>query len=284
MKKIIVPTDFSKTAANAFAFAKALASSMDMPLKLVHITHPGGVNDLGISGDVVDLKAKKEKELSTFAHQFDKIGDSEMGTTTITFEQEVIIGFPSETLVDLSKEEACEFIIMGTSGANGVLQKIFGSVSIDVAQKAHCPVWLIPSNVTYEGVEHILYTGNYESSNTEMLNAIIHISDVFDAIVHLLHVNLSTRGEKAQDYENMLLGESYKEKLGGRFPLDLEVIDSDYFWKGVNRYVEEKRIGLIVMVTRYRGFLETLMHKSMTKTMILHAKAPLLILHVNKEK
>jgi len=284
MKKIIVPTDFSKVSANAFAFAKAFSEFVDIPIKALHVTHSGVVNDLLLPADMEEYKSKEEEELSAFVHQFDKIGDSEILTSVTPIEQEVVIGLPIDKIVEQSREEDCEYIIMGTSSMNGLTRKIFGSVSIDVAQQAHCPVWLIPPNASFEGIQNILYTGSYESSDTKMLDAIIHISDVFDSIVHLLHVNVSNREKSAQDFENMLLSESYKEKLAGKFPLDLKVLDSDYFWKGVNTYVKEKNIDLIVMVTRHRSFLERLIHKSMTKTMILHTTTPILILHLDDEE
>jgi len=50
--------------------------------------------------------------------------------------------------------------------------------------------------------------------------------------------------------------------------------------KGLREYALENNIDLLVNVTKERKFWDNLLHRSVTKQLVLNAKTPLLVLHV----
>ncbi|MFK7806253.1 MAG: universal stress protein [Saprospiraceae bacterium] len=278
MKKIIVPTDFSPAATNAFAYAKALAVHTNRPLKIVHVTHPGS-NVSVTMPDISILRETQEARMKQFLKRRTEENTDDI-LTKLELESEVIIGFPAEELVKMSKQDDCDFIIMGTTGEKGLLNNLLGTISSAVSQKAHCPVWLIPPNKTFTGIDNLLYAGNYESADKNMLHEIIDISATFDSVVHLVHVHDPEENKEDWKFEELMLKQLFREAVPKNFPLDLHTVKRDSFWRGINEYAVEKNVDLIVMVTRHRTLWERLTHTSMTKEMILNAEIPLLVLHL----
>ncbi|MEM8909430.1 MAG: universal stress protein, partial [Bacteroidota bacterium] len=67
MKQIIVPTDFSDTAQNAYAYALRLAQAMALPLKVVNVCHPTTDSLNGIQVPTLpELVEAREKRLAQF--------------------------------------------------------------------------------------------------------------------------------------------------------------------------------------------------------------------------
>jgi len=173
MKKILVPTDFSERAKDAYMYARELAEKYNASIKVVHVYHPTGdlVNPHGFS-QIPELEdIKKESMIQFVSHGF-----SNTIVDVITAEQiehEIIIGFPIEKIIDLSKEDY-DLIVMGTTGKGGhVLEKLMGSISSKVSQYAHCPVLLVPEGKKFTGVYNIAFAGSYSSANEKALEKMI---------------------------------------------------------------------------------------------------------------
>ena len=278
MKKIIVPIDFSTVSENAFAYAYAFAEFSKRSIKVVHIGQTENLVVATLPSYLDKLRNAQKRKLDQFAKKWqdDRYAKNEK---VLAIEQEVVIGNPAKEIIRMSKQEDCDFIIMGTTGAKGTLRNFLGTISTTVSQKADCPVWLIPPNISFMGFDNILYAGNYESAETKTLDAIIKLSDVFDSSIHLVHINNPEKNSLDWKFEELILEQLFKKKAA-KFDLKLHTVHHDSFWQGINEYVFQKGVDLIVMVTHRRKFWDRLYHKSMTKSMLLHTKVPLLILHL----
>lgn len=279
MKKILVPTDFSTIAQNAFSYARDLSSFLEGQLSVVHVSYPNSqtLNDMQVKS-IEDLIAKKMEQVEAFI-QKSRPNLSEGLAQKDTFNPQVELGFPKEVLVNTSKSGEYDLILMGTTGSGGILEKVFGSVSSDVSQNAHCPVLLVPPGASFNGINNIMYAGNYTSANRSMLQVINEISNQFDANIHMVHVS------KENEFEKNKLGELVLAKLFQKLSPDMEfkmsTVISDHIWEGLDQYAEATNIDLAVIVTQHRNFWEAIRHKSITREMIFHAKTPLLILHLD---
>jgi nucleotide-binding universal stress UspA family protein len=276
MKKIIVPTDFSATAVNAFAYAMELAGVTNSSLKTIHIFHPGTDENLILPPTLTELKMIKEKKLDEFTQ---KAATDKANVATLV-EKEVMMGFAADEIVALSEQEDTDFILMGTTGSGGILENLMGSVSSTVAQNSRCPVWLIPPNTTFTGIKNILFAGNYETATDDMIDEIMGLSYVFGASIHLVHVN-----EKGDYQPDLRLEESVLDRLMERripeFLVQFHTIHGDSVWKSLHEYADDNSIDLLVTITQRRSFWSQLFHKSTTKALVLHASKPLLVLHLD---
>ncbi len=277
LKTIIVPTDFSSTSSEAFQFALELAHRYHATLKLVHI-FKSNFDAPSYVSSISRLKKIKEKLLADFLkNQFLK--STNQNLASIEVDKELILGFPGETVINLSKSADTDLIIMGTTGESGLLEKVFGSVSSIVSQKAHCPVLLIPPGFTFSGFKNILYASNFEPLEKVLAKKVVHFARQFSADMHVVHVE---DGKNAVRHNgNGQFAPFVKKRDKKSPPFTKTLIRNASVLDGLNQYVAEHHIDLIAMVTKQRGFWSNLLHKSITKRMALNTKVPLMVLHID---
>ncbi|MEO1258575.1 MAG: universal stress protein [Bacteroidota bacterium] len=273
MKNILVPTDFSTTSKNAFEFAKGLAERSNASIKLIHVHYPE-VSTLEAAP--VDMFAESLKWKQQKLKEFSKTDPARMPEDEVAVlsrvKTEVAIGFPGENIVDRSKTDEVDLIVMGTTGESGMLEKVFGSISSHVARKAHCPVLLVPNDVPFKECQNVLFATDKKAADEVLIENIPYLLTCPNANVHFAHVD----EQEGKDYKVEDLS-FFNPNLTGQF--HFVNIESDNVFGGLNRYAEEQRVDAMVMVTARRPFFEELFHKSMTKQMALNTKMPLLVMH-----
>lgn len=271
MKNILVPTDFSATAAGAFEYAKALARKNHANLRVLNVHYPNvGAVDMHNTDLFTDGLTLKQQRLEKFVREHPaKVADGAVGTLE-KVEKEVMIGFPGEAIVDRSRSPEVDCIVMGTTGEGGILDKIFGSISSHVARKAHCPVLLVPNGAKWQGARNILYATDYNDGDIAMIERISDILGADQPDIHLVHINNAPAHYHVNDltFENQQVGKVHMAKIDTSNPV-----------MAINRYAKENKVDLVVMATAHRPFFEDLFHSSMTKQMALHTEVPLLVVH-----
>ena len=275
MKNIIVPTDFSETAKNAYRYALDLATHNGYQLKVINVCHPGATvaDGLKVVEDYEVLMDIQQKKLAHFVELED---EDKAGNLSTMVQTEIVNGFAHDELVELSRLPSTEMILMGTTGSSNILNRWFGSVSTTVAQDAECPVWLVPPQSKYKGIKKILYAGNYESANKEVMDKIIALSNQFNAEVQLLHVRESKGID--QEMEDAFLEDLFK-KVAPSLEYVLHAAKLGTIEDTIYQWAEDLEADLIVLVNKKHHFWEGLFNKSTTKAMILQAQMPLLVLH-----
>ena len=271
MKTIIVPTDFSSTARNAFLFAQELASFLNSQLIVIHAYHPGTDStqffNTALGNNEVALK---REQLDNFVKR--------NAIEASNVKSDLILGFAADEIVALSKEGEERLIVMGMTGEGGLLEKTFGSISSHVSQKSECPVLLIPAKVQFAGIRNIAYTSEYEGADDALFEQILSFASIFKASIHLVQVN--SEKEEGDIILEDLVAQSTFEKHAPELTYQLAHITGDTVWEGLSAYVMEHQIDMVVMVTRKRNFWERLLHQSTTKQVVERATFPVMVLHV----
>lgn len=279
MKNILVPTDFSKAAEGAFQFALHLAARQDGKVKAVHIYHPEyDTEGNWMTESMMDRVGVAEKKLAAFvAEGLDATPDGNVATE-IEVEQEVITGFAVDEILHLSADENIDLLVMGSTGERGFLEKLFGSVSTNVTQRANCPVMLVPQGVEFHGFRHILYASNYEAAEAPTLHKLVDVANAFHADIHFVHVAEEGETKTSHEIENRLFDVLFKGNEPS-FAFTLTKMEGHSVVDSLNDYAVKHHIDLVVMVSPHRNFWEQIFHKSVTKAMALNTKLPILVLH-----
>ncbi|MFK7984117.1 MAG: universal stress protein, partial [Saprospiraceae bacterium] len=220
---------------------------------------------------------QRKQALAKFVDRSSRGGGTSIAITK-KIEQEVAIGFPTDVIVEKSKENV-DLIIMGGTGMTNSIHQPFGSVASHVAQKAHCPVLIIPQHASFAGFRNILFASHHDSVKPNLLQKAIRFSRPFGSKLHFIHVQTA----KAKPNLNIELEDNLFrflfEKGSPDFPFNLASIDAPTTEKGLNQYIKENEIDLAFLVTHHRNFWERLFHQSVTKEMTIHTSTPILILH-----
>jgi len=274
MKNFLVPTDFSNVSKDAYLFARQLAGLENGELNVVNIYHPDyDPQSPYLTEPMLDVVAAKKERLSSFV----KVEKGKEEVILDKVNHEVVVGFPVEEILRLSKIGNTDMVIMGTTGEKGILEQLFGSVSINVAQKSSCPVMLVPGGVKFKGFKHILFASDYESATKTTLKQLIDFTKVFKADVHFVHVENENSAKTYNEIENRLFKILFNSGEP-TFSFTMNKVEGDSIVAGINDYAVNHSIDLVVMVHPRRTFWDSVFHKSVTKEMALNTKIPILIL------
>ncbi len=279
MKKILVPTDFSVTAQDAFLYAQQFTDLIeDASITVAHVFMPPLESDYpNMFPPVTELMAVREKMLERFIDEYQHLVLGSVATS-IKVEKELLIGFPADEIAQASKDY--DLIIMGMTGENDIIDKVLGSVSISVAKRAECPVMLIPKSSSFKGLRHMLYASNYESADEDMIEKLIDFNKPFNACVHFVHVDEKREG----DYDITKTGifEELFEEGEPCFAFEMVEVESDDVSTGLLAYAEDYPIDLMVIVNHKKhNFWEKLFHKSQTKQLAQKSSMPLMVFHLD---
>jgi nucleotide-binding universal stress UspA family protein len=139
LKRILVPTDFSKFSQQALMYGAALAEKFGAELCLLHV-----VQDLAVFiPDMVTVAPpivpSLEQMTAAVQAAFDRVV-VENGLERFSFRREVCQGTPFLEIIRFAKENDVDLIVMGTHGHSGLIHVLLGSVTDKVVRKAPCPV------------------------------------------------------------------------------------------------------------------------------------------------
>ena len=277
MKKIIVPTDFSYAAKDAFDYALSIASVMDTDIEIVHI-HDGLLNankqysiHLGLG-----IRDSLMKDLV----EFTKLGvDEEVITKTkVNISYKVIGGLVSNQLIKLSKSEDTLMIVMGKTGKRVSINRLFGSVAREVSTKSFCPVLLVPQGKDYTVIDNILYASDYGAIDQFTLQKVVDFGERFKSAMHFVHVTDSKLDTNYKVIEEKIFDFLFQDN-DPTFSFNLVNIKYPDVVTGLNKYIEENKIDLLIMVSHHRNFLSKLFFKSTTKEMAYYSNVPMLVYH-----
>ena len=150
---LIVPLDGSELAELALPHAQFLATSMELPLRLLQVTPseaeyysymatgPGVVPTPPLSSpSILELIAMTNSESQGYLAD---VGGRLTAQGVLSVEKQVVQGAPADSIVDLATAEAGSVVVMTTNGRSGVGRMLLGSVAERVVRQSGCPVLLV---------------------------------------------------------------------------------------------------------------------------------------------
>jgi nucleotide-binding universal stress UspA family protein len=136
-KKILVPTDFSPAAAEAFRAAVSLAGAGGGEVVVAHVTRAPAVV---VENGQVTPGGAAGKGLNLW-DQFRTIV-SDDPSVRVTHEV-VVAARVSAAIVGLLEKFGCDLIVIGSHGHGRLQRLLHGSLMDDVVRNAHCPVLVV---------------------------------------------------------------------------------------------------------------------------------------------
>jgi nucleotide-binding universal stress UspA family protein len=290
LQKILVPVDGSETSGNALKYAWAFARGVGASIDVIHVLEGiyEGATSTG-SGFLNSYVDQAKQDLDAFvAAVFEKSYPGELPGIAVgrgadaqvrehslhRIHTEVVFGFPERVLEEASHSH--DLLIMGTSGKSKLAAGLLGSVSVDMAKKAHCPVLLVPNFAQYTPYKRLLYASSFEHHDQEKVELVVKFAHNFDAEIHFVHVGMPK--EPGEMLERSILEAEYLKAKPDKPFLFAKMIGDDVTEK-IHEYAFEHKTDLSIFLSPRRGFWDNLFHRSQTRDMILHTHSPLLVLH-----
>ena len=261
MKKILVPTDFSKNAMNAFLYAKELACKLDSHLTLLHTFQVTQRSDMLVSLDDI-LQKEAEKEMAAIL---------KAAPSKTPVKAKAVKGDAVHAIADFAREGGYSLIVMGTKGERSAIEKMMGSVTTHTMMHAPCPVLAIPESAAFHSISHIAYATDFEPSDEQAVGQLMEFAGQLGSAIHFVHIDTKAIAGSVEDY---VMVENYP------FPFtDFSVIGSRSASDGLDEFVKKNKIDVLALFIPNRRLWERLFHTSFTKQMAFHSKVPLLVFH-----
>lgn len=267
MKMILLPCDFSPLSLNAIEYAAEIARHTHANLVLFHV-YPGAANDELKKQCLENLK-KIEIDLN-LRHGGGLLIQIRCKNGTFLTE---IVKFAENHKIDL--------IVMGMKGSGYLREKFTGNTTTSVIEKVNCSVMIIGEAVKYRGITKIAFACDYEDQSYKtILTDLIDFAHLFHSPIYILNVVPETEAP-------VLLSKQVENYKFNRILEGIEhsfhQVQNEDLIDGINEFVEDYSIDLVVMIPKMHSMLENLFNDSNTKRMAFHTKVPLLSLHETKE-
>lgn len=279
--RVLLPTDFSKNAFNAMAYASKLFKNVECTFYLLHtytpafyrteyvLQSPGqfGLGDVFQTLAMEQIAAEKEKLMNAFPNP---------KHTWVTHTSFNIL---TDEVNEFSEKEHIDLIVMGTQGATGAKEIFLGTHTVHVIKQAKIPVLAIPPEFEYEVPKEILFPTDYEVDYDEnQLNVLIQIAKTHLSSIEVLHVS---EGYELRDFQkkNQQKLDSMLSKVAHLFHdwPNREIIQA------VNEFQLKYKTQMLAMIRNKHSFIEKLFVEPIIKKISFHLTIPFLVMPYKTE-
>lgn len=271
MKTILVPTDFSKSAANAYRYALEIASRMGAEIVALHVVFPNeGVENNVYSAFWIDEYFKqREKDLSNWTRrqsrraEFKKVPVRSMCT----------IGFPAASVGYTVENERIDLVVMGTTGATGLQGVFLGSVASGVIARTRVPVLIIPEKAVFNEKATAVFATDFRLRVSDgTLDVLRNLPQLKKGVLHVVHViDKPESDEKGHE-------SAVSEKLGNIRHNFHYIHDRDVL-QAIMNFSESTEANMLIAVAHEHSLMHRLFYDSMTRKLAQRVNMPMLALH-----
>ena len=137
---ILCPIDFSDASAGALRYAAALAGPFGARLVVLTVEDPLLTEAVDLGTGVGWKPDDTRRELAQFTTKLFNAGSPPPDA----IEYEVAVGRPAQEILRVSRDLACDLIVISTHGLTGVRKLFFGSTTERVLRETSKPVLVTP--------------------------------------------------------------------------------------------------------------------------------------------
>ncbi|MEN7547451.1 universal stress protein [Rapidithrix thailandica] len=281
MKSILVPIDFSATSINALHYAIAIAKKLRSSITLFNsfqVPITTGINTPPVEYIETLTEEREQDHKNRLQKIIDDLEDPfyEDQSGKIQFVIQVLQGLATDMIEEVSELEDFDMIIMGTSGASGFNEFLWGSITAHVMDRIHIPMMAIPEKAQFQGFRHLVYATDFQDQDIENIDYLKVFCELFDAELTILHVNKDEKKASLESKKLHQLEENYWFTPVSQ--LHFKLIKNKSAEKGLLTFLKENNIDLIAVMPQHRGFIEGIFHSSVCKRLTYHSDTPVLVM------
>lgn len=275
--KILIPIDFSKLSDKAIDLALMIAKNKaNMSLILYHAFIPLDTGFISPGTIKIENSMTREKLNIKLLSVVNRIKNQYKNISIKHFVDE---GVEYKRIVKFSETKKVDLIIMGSKGASGLREKLYGSITSSVIEETKVPVICVPENYKNANIKKILYATDYRDGENSALKQLKKLCELFKAKLFIVHFSYDGSEDVIEDYYL----EQFQKSAHKILKCDVSGyirLKGDDFLASLNKYITKNKIDMLATVTYKRsGLFNKLFDKSMTKKIACHIKIPLLALH-----
>ena len=272
MKNILVPIDFSDQAKYAAKVASDIAKLTNSKIFLLHMLElPTGVVDpasYGSSGNtpttLLFLKRAREK-----FEEFKQLPFFD----GIELEDSVQFHKAYDGIIDESKKQNIDLVVMGSKGTSGLEEMLVGSNTEKVVRNSDIPVLVIKTEVKDFKIENIVFASNFDQKSKVAFQKILNFASLFNSRLHLLKINTIHNFETTKESSDAIRNFINDYDLGD---YTLNIYNDVSVELGILNFANVIDADVILLNTSGRRGLAHLFTGSIGEDLANHAKLPVI--------
>lgn len=286
--KILVPIDFSDYSkrATTFAFNMAKASGATVTLLHAYFTpfFPGTFPD----SDTFGSEIQEEEASREIQDRIQKAADKFSGNIRtrilagelpdIPFEFIITQGIPEEEIHRWSKQYKPVMIVMGTRGKNQKEVDLIGSVTAEVIDSSHVPVFAIPENTDVKSaadIKRIAFVTNFDQRDLFGFKELMDLPGFNDKKVSFLYL---VEKKQEPDPKKMQGIKDYFEKNYAGLDISYGMVEEEQLLSKTDEFIRKHNIDTLVLTTHKRNIFARLFNPSIAHKVVFHTDTPLLVI------
>lgn len=277
MKKILVPTDFSKSALTAIDVASDIAKKANAQLILLHVVE-------GASGDSFNI----EGQIDTSDHWEDRIftmkliekgkkqlerSVADLSDRGVRVKTELRMGTPFHGMRTIIQEQSVDLVVMGTSGNTAVEEMIIGTNTEKVVRQSRCPVLTVHKKPASSDFKNIVYATAMSPEEEVFSRIVRRTQQMYESTIHLVRIN--TPGSFKRDVIVKKEMQAFAKKLQLK-NFTINVFNDLSEEEGIIYFADSINADMIAMATHGRTGFAHVLAGSIAEDVVSHAKRPVL--------
>lgn len=284
MKKILVPTDFSKPAQIAIDVASDIARKANAQIILLHVVEEASGTSFNITGEV-NISGGWEDKLFTMKlierskKQMAKVFE-QVKASGVKVKQELRLGTAFHGMRDIITEQKVDLVVMGSAGHTKLEEMIIGTNTEKVVRHSKCPVLTVQKKPVTTDFKNIVYATSMSKDEEVFSRVVRNTQEMYDATVHLVRIN--TPGNFQRDTVVKKYMQDFAKKLQLK-NFTINIFNDLSEEEGIIYFADSINADLIAMATRGRTGFAHVLAGSIAEEVVSHAKRPVLTF-VTKER
>lgn len=268
MKKILVPTDFSKHAEYALKVAAQIAKKDGSEIILIHML------ELPTTGSDAITTSHEIPELMLFKNAAIAKLDSIMNAPYLNgIKTSKIIQFELafEGIMSSGKSQNADLIVMGSHGASGFQEMFIGSNTEKVVRNSEVPVLVIKREEENFNGEKFVFASDFSDEIKKPFEKVVDFANKFNS--HLYLVNINT----PNNFKSTSVAQKIMDKFTAEFKINnfsTHIYNDINVEKGILHFAKSIDADLIGMSTHGRKGLAHFFNGSISEDLVNHAKRP----------
>jgi nucleotide-binding universal stress UspA family protein len=277
MKKILVPTDFSKPAQWATEVAINIARKAAAEIILLHKVEQSTKDSFNVEGQVAGTDEWEDtlftlKLIENDRTQLLKVAQ-EIELAGVSVKQQLRLGNPFHGISTCITDHDVDLVVMGTSSRSKLEEMMVGSNTEKVIRHSKCPVLTVhqrPSDCEFKDIVYATSMNDDEESFSEVIRS---TQEMYNATVHLVRINTPMNFRPDTHVKSTLQDFAKKNRLKN---YTLNIFNDLSEEEGILHFANSIQADLIGMATHGRtGFAHVLVG-SIAEDVANHSKRPVL--------
>ena len=281
MRKILVPTDFSKTSVTAMEVATEIAKKAGAEITLLHVVEEATPESYRVTGEwqtnedwsdrlfTLKLleKAKAQLEKMVLDPRF----------AAVKVNGELRLGNAFHGMRTIITDKKMDLVVMGTRGHSKFEEMVIGTNTERVVRHAKCPVLSVHKKPAKIDFKNIVYATAMHKDEEVFSRIVKRTQQLYNSTVHLVRIN--TPGDFQRDFVVKDYMEKFAKNLGFK-NYTLNIFNDVSEEEGIIYFAESIDADLIAMATHGRTGFAHVLAGSIAEDVVGHAKRPVLTMVV----